>query len=256
MAQRFLTALILFVITPVAFGQILIEDPKSTTVPRLGDRGIRAQNTYQQPPAQPVPDSEGIVQPPARTGKGAATDYFRRRAGARSESVSSDRTVAAGGSDHILGLSVGTFINDKNHRWGSKDRGEDAGELMLGVTYRVGEWTSSMDMNFRAEIISYDIDDETPVKLSVMPLITFPDARSEFPMYFGAGAGVGIFFEQIDSESDLSLDYALVIGARFLDIFENGGGLFVETGLKGHIFVTSSGQQDGVFLAGGAMFAF
>jgi hypothetical protein len=188
-------------------------------------------------------------------GRSAAADYFKKREGKTAE-----REVASkgggGGDSRVLMLHAGTFINDTAYRWGRKSKVEDPGESMFGVTYRVGEWKSSMDLFFRAELMSYSIDEEKPLKLSVMPIIAFPDARSDFPLYFGAGLGAGIFFKQAGDESDLSLDYALIIGARFPDLSDNGVGVFVETGLKGQVNVLSSGQHNGVFLAGGAIFSF
>lgn len=188
-----------------------------------------------------------------RVGKAAAMDYFKTREANRSEDQSG-RSVASE-RDRVLMLYLGTFINDKAYRWGSLSRQEDVGKGIFGVNYRVGEWRKSMDLYFRAEFTSYEIDDEKPLKFSVMPIVTFPDVRSDFPLYFGAGLGPGIFFKQTGDESDLALDYALLIGARFLDIFETGG-LFFETGLKGQVHLLSSGQHDGVFLSGGGIFSF
>ncbi len=208
---------------------------------------VSAQILIDDPTAQP---------PKRKVGQAAAAEYFKEREKARSGG--DDREVAAakgGGGEHALALHVGTFVNDKAYRWGTKDRVDDPGQLQLGVTYRIGEWKSSMDLFFRAEIMSYEIDDERPVKLSVMPIIAFPDARSTFPLYFGAGAGAGIFFRQVGDESDLSLDYTLIIGARFPNMFQNGGLVF-ETGLKGQVNLLSSGQHDGVFLSAGYMFSF
>lgn len=210
----------------VSWGQILLEDPTQS-------------QTYTP-----------------QTGKSAASEYFKRRKTVASTEVEPTRQLTqVGGSDRVMSVMVGSFINDKAYRWGRKDRDKDAGEMMFGVTYRVGEWTASMDLNFRAELMTYSVDGETPLKLSVMPVITFPDARSDFPLYFGAGAGVGIFFDQVADESDLSLDYAIVIGGRFMELWD-GGGLCVETGVKGHIHLLSSGQQDGVFLSVGGIFTF
>lgn len=207
--------------------QILIEDPSKG----VADAPV-------EPPAKP------------KVGQGAASDYFKKR-DQRHEQTRDPSALGA----RVLMLHLGNFINDKAYRWGSKNRVEDPGQANIGVTYRIGEWKSSMDLFFRAEVISYKIDDERPVKLSVMPIVAFPDSRSNFPLYFGAGAGAGIFFQQIGDESDLSFDYALLVGARFPEMFDNGG-LFLETGLKGHVHLVSSGQQDGVFLAFGYMFSF
>lgn len=195
-----------------------------------------------------------LVEDPGTTqvGPKAAENYFIKR-----KEKEAPRAVASdGGGDRFMSLHVGTFMNDKAYRWGTKKRAEDVGKGFLGVTYRVGEWKSSMDLFFRAELMSYDVDTEDPVKLSVMPIIAFPDVRSSFPVYFGAGLGAGVFFKQAGSESDLSLDYALIVGGRFQGLFDSSAGLFIESGLKGHILLLSSGQQDGVYLSAGGIFEF
>jgi hypothetical protein len=197
--------------------------------------------------------AQAPVRAPEKTkvGEDAATDYFRKRAPVKGAASA----AKVQNSERVLGVHIGTFLNDTAYRWGRTNKLEDAGKGMIGVTYRVGEWTSSMDLNIRAELMRYDVDKDDPLKLSVMPIVAFPDARSAFPLYFGAGLGVGIFFEQAGDESDISADYALIVGARFPTVFESGG-LFFETGLKGQIHLLSSGQHDGVFLSAGALFAF
>jgi hypothetical protein len=231
-----------------AQAQILLEDPTN-------------KNTRPLPSSRFAENEEDeVVYEKPKVGKSAATDYFKARKKVATESglgteSTPKRTMAATG-ERILGLHLGTFINDKQYRWGDRKKSEDPGELIAGVTYRIGEWTSSMDLNFRTEIITYEIDGEKPLKLVVGPLVTFPDARGDFPLYFGAGVGVGIFFEQVGDESDLSLDYSLIIGTRFWDLFPDGGGLFIETGLKGEVHLLSSGQQEGVFLTAGGIFTF
>jgi hypothetical protein len=86
-------------------------------------------------------------------------------------------------------------------------------------------------------------------------MIFFPDANSRFPLYFGGGAGLGVFFKQLENESALSFDYQLVAGARFFDLIDNFG-LMIETGMKNHILLFSDGQFNGVFLTVGGVFNF
>ena len=50
-----------------------------------------------------------------------------------------------------------------------------------------------MDLLFRADFNSWDFPEKKPVKLSLMPLVVFPDANSEFPLYFGGGAIIAPF---------------------------------------------------------------
>lgn len=171
-----------------------------------------------------------------------------------------DRVPAAAstlGSDtHYLAIHLGTFVDDSAYNWASSGETDDVGSLTAGVTYRMGEWVNSMDLLFRADFNSYSVGPEgRKVKMSLMPMVTFPDAASEFPLYFGAGLGLGIFFKQAEDESALSFDYQLLAGVRFFDVFENTG-FFLETGMKNHIQLLSDGQFNGVFVAIGTVFTF
>lgn len=191
-----------------------------------------------------------------KTGKGAAAEYFKAREKSRETTSEIVRKPdSSGGADRYLTLHMGMFVNDKSYRWGSRSHDTNVGTGMFGVTYRVGEWKSSMDLLLRAELLSYNVDGEHPLKLSFMPIIAFPDSRSDFPLYFGVGAGAGIFFKQVSDSSDLSIDYAVVMGSRFPHLFGDAG-LFVETGVKGQFFLLSQGQQQGVYLLAGGVFVF
>ena len=151
-------------------------------------------------------------------------------------------------------LGLGAFVNSKSHKWGPDS--EDPGEFTANVTYRFGEWVNSMDLLFRLEYQTFDVGiGKDPKKFSLMPVIIFPDARSAFPVYFGAGAGVGIFMSQPDDESNLSFDYQLFLGGRLLNVMDSLG-FFVEAGIKNHVHLLSSGQFDGVFVTFGSVFTF
>lgn len=160
-----------------------------------------------------------------------------------------------GPGDHYLAVHVGGYISDNSYRWGTKDNQSDVGDATIGVTYRVGEWQHSMDLALRVDYSAYGLDDGTAGKLSFLPMITFPDASSKFPLYLGAGIGLGVFTKQIDRESALSLDYQLVLGARFFEVVGNTG-FFVEAGVKNHLLLLSDGQFNGTFVAVGPVFTF
>lgn len=178
-------------------------------------------------------------------GKGAASEYFQKRA----------PTEAPSSSDHYLALHVGKITNGDAWEWGINGRQTGISGSTFGVTYRLEEWSGSMDMNLRVDFNEYDVGGEKPLKMSLMPLWVFPEASSKFPLYFGFGAGLGIFFKQIKDESSLSLDYQLIAGARFFNIYENTG-FFIEAGLKNHLQLLSSGQFNGTFFSAGAVFTF
>lgn len=179
-----------------------------------------------------------------RVGREAAAKYFQR-------SPSAD---TVGPNDHFLALHLGKFMGSQSWDWGPSGL-EDIGNTSIGVTYRVEEWANSMDLDIRVDFNEYSLGGEKPFKMSLMPLLTFPDAASRFPLYFGIGAGLGVFFKQLKEESPLAFDYQLIMGARFFNIIENTG-FFVEAGLKNHLLLTSSGQFNGTFLTAGAVFTF
>lgn len=180
-------------------------------------------------------------------GRDAAAKYFQK--------TDSNRYVGGSTSDHYLALHFGKYMASQSYEWGKNGQEDDIGKNMFGVTYRVGEWQNSMDLNIRIDYAEYTLAGENSSKISFMPVVTFPDASSRFPLYFGAGLGLGVFFKQINQKSALSLDYQLILGARFFDIFENTG-FFVEAGLKNHVHLLSAGQLNGTFLASGLVFTF
>jgi hypothetical protein len=196
-----------------------------------------------------------VTEPPAastsqpsqpRVGRKAAEKYMGQRGRA---------TSSGGGGAHYLALHGGTFVSDNAYLWGLPDNQSNTGRWNVGVTYRVGEWVNSMDLGLRVDLQSFALAEGGAKKLSFLPIITFPDASSRFPLYFGAGIGPGVFINQIAQESSISVDYQLFAGVRFFDILGSTG-FFVEAGLKNHFLLFSSGQFNGTFVAGGAVFTF
>lgn len=214
-----------------------------------------------------IDDEQGSRTQP-ETGKKAAQQFFlKRKQTAASQERESDseesespeattpvRSYSSVAADRYLMLQAGLFFDEESYKWGKQNNGEVA-DWNAGVTYRMGEWTNSMDLNFRGDITSYELNQGRATKLSLLPLITFPDVRSRFPLYFGAGVGLGVFFKQIRDESHISLDYQVVAGARLFEVIENMG-LVAEVGMKNHILLLSDGQFNGAFFNLGALFEF
>lgn len=183
-------------------------------------------------------------------GRDAAAKYF----GKTREPAESDYGGGSA-SEHYLALHVGRYMASQSYEWSKDGQEDDVGHNSFGVTYRMGEWKSSMDLGLRIDYNEFEVAGEKPTKLSFMPILTFPDASSKFPLYFGAGMGLGVFFKQVSNKSAISLDYQLFAGARFFNVFENTG-FFIEAGLKNHIFLLSTGQLNGTFLSAGLVFTF
>ena len=216
------------------------------TIPALALRVGRnlAQNDSNTPQ---VKDSDN-----SKTGRQKAQEYFK--SDAEKSKSSASKSEAVGADDHYLAIHIGQFMQSETWLWGQKEKQKDNGKNSFGVTYRFDEWGQT-DLNVRFEFNEFEVLDKKPLKFSILPLIVFPEAGSKFPLYFGAGAGLGVFFKQVDQESSLSLDYQIFMGARFFNVYGSSG-FFIETGLKNHLLLLSDGQLNGTYLSLGALFTF
>jgi hypothetical protein len=195
-------------------------------------------------------ESNAPIQAAPGTGRQQATKYFQAR-----KNEGAPGSVDTGATPHLLALHFGGFFQGQSYQWGDNEK-QGAGRFNGGVTYRVGEWVNSMDLSIRAEYTSYWFnEDQYARKISFSPIITFPDANSRFPLYFGAGTGLGLFMHQLKDESPVSFDWQVFGGVRFLNVFESVG-FMVEAGLKNQILLFSDGQFNGVFVNVGSVFAF
>jgi hypothetical protein len=163
--------------------------------------------------------------------------------------------ASLGAEDHYMAIHVGKFMESSAWEWGQRDREDKVGNYSVGVTYKMDQFNDMADWNIRVEANEYEVVGEKPFKLSFIPMLIFPDAASKFPIYFGAGAGLGVFFKQLKDESYLAFEYQLIVGARFFDVYENMG-FFVESGLRNHLHLLTSGQFNSVFLSIGTVFSF
>jgi hypothetical protein len=192
-------------------------------------------------------------------GRGAAQKYFQKRKASQGDTGEAG-DKASGVSGSALGqprhmtLQVGGFLGDRALDWAGSGVEEDIGLWHFGVGYRLGQWVNSMDLKLKIDLIQYKLDD-FPLKLGTQMMITFPDVASGFPVYFGGGAGIGLFFQQANKESFISVDYSVVAGLRFLKLFGDFGG-FVEIGVNNHFLVLSDGQFNGTLGSAGLTFNF
>jgi len=190
-------------------------------------------------------------------GRKAAEKYFKQRNPDSDSDYqpmdSSDLGTRSLSGFEVLMLNIGSFVGSDSYFWGSSQY-SNLGRANYGVTYLYDQWRG-MDRNIRLEFSEYRLENQLPRKLSILPLITFPRAETKFPLYFGFGAGIGVIFNQLKGESDLSFDYQLVSGVRFLDIFDQVG-FFVEFSMKNHLFILSDGQFNGTALNTGVVFTF
>lgn len=187
------------------------------------------------------------------TGRERASEYFQKRQAVKPSSQQG-MTSTPVGDPRYLALHAGAFLDSNSYNWGVGDQ-KDSGKLNLGVSYRIGEWVNSMDLLFKTEFTTFELDQGRAQKLSFLALLSFPDANSRFPLFFGAGIGPGIFTKQLNDESVLALDYQVIAGARVFDVIETVG-FQVEFGLKNSLHLLNDGQFSGLFLGAGTVFSF
>jgi hypothetical protein len=187
-------------------------------------------------------------------GRKAAEKYFRTPAQNRGDfqDLDASEPVTRRPANQVLALYLGSFISSDVYAWGPN--GNNRGRANYGVSYLFDEWRG-FDRNLQVEFQEFQFPERRPRKLNFTTLITFPRAESEFPLYFGAGLGFGVFFEQLSGESELSFDYRLCAGVRFYDVFGSVG-VFAEIAMKNHLHLLSDGQLNGTTLVTGAVFRF
>ncbi|MFN3453593.1 MAG: hypothetical protein ACK41T_01440 [Pseudobdellovibrio sp.] len=186
--------------------------------------------------------SKGVTQ-----ANNSEADYSRQRYPSSIDSLSAQ--------DHYLAVGISSYMNSASYKWGTKGSQDDVGKAGFDITYRLSQDYALFDTIAKISYNDYKVAGEKASKMSFLYGLTFPDAGSQFPLYFGLVAGPGIFFKQLSDESSISFDYQLFAGLRLFNLFENTG-FFVEGGLKNHINLTSDGQLNGTFISAGAVFTF
>ncbi len=179
-------------------------------------------------------------------GREAARKYF--------ENTARKLDVMPSGN-HYLSIHFGRHLGAEVWDWSGAETPIDLAQSSVGVTYRLSEWNQIADKNLRVDFNEYRVSREKFYKISFLPMVTFPDAGSEFPLYFGIGGGLGVFFRQTPGESSLTFDYQLIAGARFFNVY-NTAGFFFEGGLKNHLHLLSDGQLNATFASLGTVFTF
>ena len=178
-------------------------------------------------------------------GTDVSDSYFRSRA----RSHASSANLA-----HFIGIHFGTFIKDEALDW-SETREKNRGKSLFGTTYRLGELGRLVDMSLRFNYTNYNLTKKSPRQFSLSPLFLIPSTRSQFPLYLGAGLGLGAIFSQVDSKSFLALNYHLLTGLRFFNVFGSVG-TFLEAGYTGHVHLISNGEFHGFYILVGLLFTF
>ena len=154
-----------------------------------------------------------------------------------------------------MSLGFGTFSDATTYNWAHNGKQTGLGKWGADITYRFSEQEYLFDESFRVSYNQFNPANQDASKLSILYAITFPEATSKFPIYFGGAGGLGVYLKQIEEESLISFDYQLYLGLRAFNLFDSAG-LFIEGGMRNHLHITSDGQFNGTFLSLGAIFNF
>lgn len=202
--------------------------------------------------------SIGFAEVQHKVGKAAAARYFQN------ERLNEKRSLASSGEGstsssqstlHYMSLGFGTFSSSQAYNWGNPNDNTKVGRWGVDLSYRFEEQEYLFDQMLRINYTEYLPDDKEATKLSFLYSIVMPEAGSQFPLYFGAAGGLGVFMKQLQAESLLSLDYQLYLGLRTFNVFDKVG-FYIEGGLRNHFHLLSDGQFNGTFLSLGSVFTF
>lgn len=203
--------------------------------------------------------SQVTVAAQPKVGKKAAARYFQGEM-ASNEPEAANQKVASSveplsAEDHFLAFGFSSYVSSDAYKWGQAGKEEKVGKWGLDMMYRIGQYSNVIDQGLRVSYTEFEALDKRASKLSFMYGLTLPDAGSQFPLYFGAAAGPGVFMTQLENESSLTLDYQMYLGLRLFNVFEKTG-FYVEGGLKNHLQLTTDGQLNGNYISAGAVFTF
>ncbi len=195
-----------------------------------------------------------------KVGKNAAARYFQGETSSNPETQPRTNRMPStieglAPEDHFLTFGLSNYLNSDSYKWGPLGSEEKVGKWGLDMMYGIGQFSSTIDQAVRVSYNEFEANSVRASKISFLYAITLPDAGSQFPLYFGAAAGGGVFLKQLPDESPLTLDYQLFLGLRLFNIMDKTG-FYVEGGLKNHLQLTSDGQLNGTFISAGAVFAF
>ncbi len=192
-----------------------------------------------------------------KVGKAAAARYFQNEKLNEKRNLASEEKVnlKKDSKSHYMSLGFGTFSSATGFNWAQSGREDKIGKWGIDLTYRFEEQEYLFDQLLKISYNEYKPVEEESNKLSFLYALIMPEADSQFPLYFGAAAGLGIYTKQISPESLLSLDYQLYLGLRAFNVFDSVG-FYVEGGLRNHLHILSDGQFNGTFLSLGSVFTF
>ncbi|MCY4513250.1 MAG: hypothetical protein OXB86_06145, partial [Bdellovibrionales bacterium] len=126
------------------------------------------------------------------------------------------------GSPRHLALYLGTSLYGETT---DQTASKPFSTVLFGLNQRIKEFSTIGDLSIRVELLSMKFTDgKREWLVDVVPVFSLPDVRSGFPVYVGAGAGMGLFPRHIvRKKPTLSLNARLLAGVRVVDWYENIG---------------------------------
>ena len=154
----------------------------------------------------------------------------------------------------FIGLMAGHSLTSSAYNWGDKqcsDKCKGVGRLQTGLIYGTRLNWKSVDLLWRSTVHFFNLKDEyEPMSFSVKPTLVFPEFRSQIPVYFGVGAGIGMFIKQAFETSAISIDLDMFAGFRWSNLL-GPIGFFAEFGLQSKIFLLHRGRFNSGYAAAG-----
>lgn len=194
-----------------------------------------------------------------KVGRRAAARYFQSESSGNEHEIANQKVASSveplSAEDHFLAFGFSNYVSSDAYKWGQGGKEVDVGKWGLDMMYRIGQFSNVIDQGIRISYNEFEAVSKRASKLSFMYGLTLPDAGSQFPLYFGAAMGPGVFLNQLENESSLTLDYQMYLGLRLFNIFEKTG-FYVEGGLRNHLQLTSDGQLNGSYISAGGVFTF
>ena len=127
-----------------------------------------------------------------------------------------------------LGLYIGTSVHGEE----GPNTIKPFSTMLLGLSQRLREFPLFGSADLRVELRSMRLSTHREWLISVTPVFSLPDVSSGFPVYAGAGGGVGLFPRHLVKKRPvLSLNALLFGGVRMVDWYENAGA-FGEVGVQ------------------------
>ena len=94
----------------------------------------------------------------------------------------------------------------------------------LAFTQNVREIKELGDVQLRASLLAAQLEEGKEASLELSALLTFPEIRSQFPIFFGMGFGLGFYpFYILEDIPFFSFHIPFLFGIRLFEIYHNLG---------------------------------